>query len=196
MILQAAPLASTLPGVIARWFLEDPAGDWDSNLALATTLDAYTATATNIQAQIAWGDDSPFTAYAGFDNGTAQFKGLIHVTTAGTYMFSTYSDDGSVLWLDTGSGMTEIVNNRRPHGMMYQFSSQITLAQGDYPFVAAWYDSGGQGGMYLMWDPGTGRVTIPAANLLHVPEPATLLVLGLAVPFALRRRRAGNRKNV
>lgn len=67
--------------------------------------------------------------------------------SAGQYQFEISSDDGSLVYLDTGSGPQLIINNDGTHSMTTQDSATITLAQGtSYPIRIVYF----QGPRYEM----------------------------------------------
>lgn len=65
-----------------------------------------------------------------------RMAGVINITTAGTYTFSTTSDDGSMLWID---GQL-VVNNDGVHGFIEK-SGQITLAPGQHTIEISYFNS-------------------------------------------------------
>jgi autotransporter-associated beta strand protein len=103
----------------------------------------------------------------------ARFTGYINIPAAGTYAFSTNSDDGSMLWInptDNSSGWTEVVRNNNWQGMTTRTGSIEFGAAGWYPIEFSHYEGGGGDGLIVQWDQGTG-------NWTDLPNS----VLGLAV---------------
>ena len=102
----------------------------------------------------------------------AQVTGAFTAATAGTYSFSTISDDGSALYVDG----VQVVNNGNGHGPALA-NGEIDLTPGVHQLVVNFYeDLGGESGLFIQIDQ---RLTLTA-----VPEPSSLIAGALLlVPF-------------
>ncbi len=92
------------------------------------------------------------------------WHGYINITKAGSYTFSTNSDDGSALWFNSNTAAgTPTVNNDGLHGATTVSSSAITIAKGTYPVTIEFFQQGGGASMVASYKvPGTTTsVTIP-----------------------------------
>ncbi|PWT97806.1 MAG: hypothetical protein C5B52_13250 [Bacteroidetes bacterium] len=81
------------------------------------------------------------------------FYGFLKVPVAGTYLFETNSDDGSKLYIGSGTysnQSTALVNNDGSHGGQYR-SGSITLQPGVYPLIATYFQGTGGSGMTVYW---------------------------------------------
>ncbi|MBL0869506.1 MAG: hypothetical protein IBJ18_02900 [Phycisphaerales bacterium] len=86
----------------------------------------------------------------------ARFSGKITVPQAGTWTFSTNSDDGSDLWING----TRVVNNDGLHSPQVR-SGTIVLTEGTHDFVARVFDNGGGNAVIVSWQaPGATTSTI------------------------------------
>ena len=85
------------------------------------------------------------TANTSLDNFVIRFTNSITITTGGTYTFTSGSDDGSMVYIDTtGSGtFTTVVNNDGLHSYQ-EASGSITLAPGTYSLRVDFCERGGQ----------------------------------------------------
>ena len=90
-----------------------------------------------------------------YENYAARVTGAVRIPSAGTYQFSTRSDDGSMLWANNGSGWTTVVSNNGWQGMTTRTGSIYFPAAGWYQFEAMHYEGGGGDGMIVQWDQGT-----------------------------------------
>ncbi|HYJ64733.1 MAG TPA: fibronectin type III domain-containing protein, partial [Parafilimonas sp.] len=80
------------------------------------------------------------------------WEGYITIPVTGTYIFSTYSRDGSKLWLSTyNASSTPLVNNDGVHRAKYASSDAIKLEAGVYPISITYFDQAGSGIMQLYW---------------------------------------------
>lgn len=104
------------------------------------------------------------------DNFAFLWEGFLHITTAGSYIFRTNSDDGSKVWLGARNSTVSpysfsgaaLVNNDGLHGGQ-NADGTITLQAGIYPIAIAFYEQGGGESMSFQWRiPGSGSfVTVP-----------------------------------
>lgn len=97
--------------------------------------------------------------FPGTANYDARFTGYITITQAGTYTFSTTSDDGSVLFI--GSQNTPVANNDAFQGATTRTGTYTFPAPGVYPITVGYFQGGGgQGVLVAMAPPGGSSATI------------------------------------
>jgi hypothetical protein len=88
-------------------------------------------------------------------------SGRINIPTDGNYTFSTRSDDGSMLYID---GQT-VVSNNFYQGLTTQ-SGSISLTAGVHDIDIGYYEGGGDNGLVVSWaGPGFGSTDIPQTVL-------------------------------
>ena len=103
-------------------------------------------------------------AYAGLDdrfrdNWGARFSGLVDVPYTGTWTFFINSDDGSELWLNGAS----LVTNHGSHGMRER-SGQVNLTAGAHEFRIEFFQGTGPHGLKFLWEgPNTPKAVIPSS---------------------------------
>ncbi|MBE0625935.1 MAG: DUF4347 domain-containing protein [Burkholderiales bacterium] len=85
------------------------------------------------------------TANTSLDNFVVRFTNTLTITTGGSYTFTTGSDDGSMVYIDTaGNGTyTTVVDNDGLHSYL-SASGSITLAPGTYTVRVDFMERGGQ----------------------------------------------------
>lgn len=109
----------------------------------------------------------------------ALITGYLGVESAGSFEFTLNSDDGSMLYIDDKL----VVDNGKDNGHDPRtVKSFASLSPGLHPFKIEFFeDFGGQSGVDLYLPPG----------VTYVPEPLTLILLGLGLlGIAGFRRRA------
>lgn len=90
-----------------------------------------------------------------------RFKGYINIPTAGSYTFSTTSNDGSLLAVDG----TEVVNNDGTHSNIKK-SGTIKLSAGYHRIKVSYFDYGGGQNLNVRWKgPGFAEQLIPDSVL-------------------------------
>jgi PA14 domain len=99
----------------------------------------------------------------GVDGFWCDFHGQILAPVSGNYTFTTYTDDGYQLWVNT----TLIIDKWFPQGTTRYDSVPIYLNAGSwYSIRVKWFDFGGASAIGLRWSyPGQGEVVVPDANL-------------------------------
>ena len=101
------------------------------------------------------------------DNFGLQFTGTLTVTQAGTYLFSTTSDDGSDLRVDS----TTVVNNDGLHGAT-EVEGSIALSAGTHSLRVRYFERTGSHALSVSYaPPGGGKRPIPANGVLAANDP-------------------------
>ena len=124
--------------------------------------------------------NSMYGAYPGLDdrfknNWGARFSGLIDIPDTGNWTFYLTSDDGSEMWLDGAS----LVTNYGSHGMREK-SGYRNLTAGLHDFKIEFFQGGGPHGLHLKWEgPNQSKTMVPASAFLvsngATPSPSTLI---------------------
>lgn len=119
-------------------------------------------------------------AYPGLDdrfknNWGARFSGLLEVPETGNWTFYLTSDDGSELWLNGQS----LVTNYGSHGMVERSQSGLYDA-GKYDFKIEFFQGGGPHGLQLSWSgPNQSKTFIPASAFTladsYIPSESNLI---------------------
>jgi YVTN family beta-propeller protein len=114
------------------------------------------------------------------DNFGLQFTGTLTVPQTGTYRFSTASDDGSDLRIDS----TRVVNNDGLHGLT-EVEGTIALSAGTHSLRVRFFEkTGGQALNVYYSPPGGGKRPIPANGALAGPvDPRTAGSWGTVVAW-------------
>jgi autotransporter-associated beta strand protein len=129
----------------------------------------------------------PFTVlgYTRGNNYAARFSGYVNIPAPGTYSFSTVSDDGSVLWVDNGSGWSRVVNNNFDQGMTERSGTTTFAAAGWYPIDVHFDQGGGGHGLILRWDQGTGAWADMPNSVFSSPSATAPVNYGWNVDVSL-----------
>jgi len=86
------------------------------------------------------------------DKFSVRWTGYVKAPQSGSYVFSTYSDDGVRLWVNGG----RIIDNWTDHGGTWNYSSGVRLTGGIwYPIKLEYYENGGGSYIRLAWE-GSG----------------------------------------
>ena len=100
------------------------------------------------------------------------FTGYVNIATAGSYTFSTTSDDGSVLFIDGGDGTgpngNPAVNNNLYQAATKVTSAPINLTAGPHAITIGYYQGFGGQGLLVQYngtDTGNVDMTIPNSVL-------------------------------
>ena len=135
------------------------------NTTFASPALANIPTTTGGRTNLDFGNFTPSTALfanQGFNSTTnmeARFSGYINLAAAGTYTFSTGSDDGSTLFIDGIA--TPLVNNNASQAFT-TLSSTIMLAAGLHQIATGYYQgTGGDGFQVSYAGPGIASTIIP-----------------------------------
>lgn len=98
------------------------------------------------------------------DDGFAfTYSGYLQIPQAGTWTFTTASDDGTQLSI----GGEVVVSNDGIHATA-SASGSIDLAKGLHSFTLLYFEGAGEEVLNFLWEgPGTGRGAVPAAALFH-----------------------------
>jgi hypothetical protein len=105
-----------------------------------------------------WGTGVPGTG-VGADNFSVRWEGDWNFSTAGTYRFSTTSDDGSRIYVDN----TLVVNHWSDHGAT-TLTGDIQLTAGTHRVRVEYYEAGGSASANVSWTrlpsgtPGSGGI--------------------------------------
>jgi hypothetical protein len=133
-----------------------------------STLDSFDWTATPAYTGSVSNLNFVSTNGQGWPNGPTnwwgrRYTGVIAIPTAGTWTFTTNSDDGSKLWIDG----TLVVSNDGPHAMQ-SVSASIALTAGDHLIEVRWFERTGVYGLIVSWSgPGVSTQVIPVSALRH-----------------------------
>ena len=121
-----------------------------------------------------------YSAYPGLDdrfknNWGARFSGLINIPDSGNWTFYLTSDDGSEMWLDG----TSLVTNYGSHGMR-EMSGTRNITSGLHDFKIEFFQGGGPHGLHLKWEgPNQSKAMVPASAFLvsdgTPPSQSTLI---------------------
>ena len=133
---------------------------------------------TRIESSLQYGSSN--SAYPGLDdrfknNWGARFSGRINVPDSGNWTFYLTSDDGSEMWLDG----TSLVTNYGSHGMR-EMSGTRNISSGPHEFKIEFFQGGGPHGLNLKWEgPNQSKAMIPSSAFVvsdgTPPSASTLL---------------------
>ena len=133
---------------------------------------------TRIEASLQY--NSMYAAYPGLDdrfknNWGARFSGLINIPDAGNWTFYLTSDDGSEMWVDGSS----LVTNYGSHGMREK-SGMRNLSAGLHDFKIEFFQGGGPHGLHLKWEgPNQSKAMVPSTAFMvsdgTPPSSSTLI---------------------
>ena len=105
------------------------------------------------------------------DNFAFTFDGYIEISTAGTYSFSTTSDDGSKLYIEG----VEVVNNDGLHGDVTVSANYSFGSPGLYAIRVTFFENGGGETLIVRYngaDTGNSTIDIPSSVLFQNAPPA------------------------
>ncbi|MHC4914831.1 MAG: CBM96 family carbohydrate-binding protein [Planctomycetota bacterium] len=103
----------------------------------------------------------------------SRFNGLLKVEKAGSYKLYLESDDGSRLYLNGVS----LVSNDGVHAMKENASANVHLASGYHELRVDHFSQGGGSGLILRWEgPGIEKQVVPAEMLFRVDRPEDNMV--------------------
>jgi hypothetical protein len=143
-------------------------GEYFNNMTLTGTV-ALTRTEA---VDFGWGNAAPGTG-VNADGFSVRWTGQVQAPVAGSYTFSTLSDDGVRLWVNN----TQVINNWTDHGPTVDTAAAITLTAGQRVDIKMeFYENGGGAEARLRWSyPGQATQAIPA-SYLYVPTTTTTLI--------------------
>ncbi len=151
------------------------AASTNPNYTFINTADTFNYTSSSTQTNTYLGADAAGAAAtdtASTANSAFDAKGLINISTAGSYTFNlSKADDAARVYL---SNALIVEQNFSGSGLSVPSSSTQALAVGSYAFELFYYQQ--TGGSNL-----TFTVTGPAAVTYSVPEPSTVGLLATAV---------------
>lgn len=109
-------------------------------------------------------------------NYALSFQGYINIRVAGDYVFSTSSDDGSMLYINNSL----IVNNDGLHGTQSKSGNYTFSQPGLYPFRLDYYQEGGGAVLTASWQ----RTSNPQFSTAQIPDSAFIetITLGGSAP--------------
>lgn len=95
------------------------------------------------------------------DHFSACWRGWIYIERGGPYLFATFSDDGSFLYIDD----TKVMDNNKGGLEPSWATGKIDLAGGYHKVEIVYYNWKGSSGMGLYWDTGQGARLVPGEIL-------------------------------
>ena len=118
-----------------------------------------------------YGNGAPFAnlGFAPTDNIEAYMTGKFVATQAGDYTFATTSDDGSMLFID---GATVVSNNAFQGATRH--TGTVTLTAGPHDIIVAFYEGGGGAGLLVEVTPPGGQNRTLTNSDVVTPTPNQL----------------------
>ncbi len=150
--------AELQPGLIGEYFaLKESPSDFPK-------VDGVKPTLVRVEKQVNFADSSgEFYKTKLSSDFFARWSGVVKIAEAGTYTFSTESDDGSRLFI----GAKEVVSNGGSHGMIKK-SGEIELTAGEHPILIEYFQGGAGAGCKVSWKgPKGDEQPIPTTALGH-----------------------------
>jgi hypothetical protein len=139
----------------------------------ATDFSGISKTRIDATVNYNWGGGAPMTGIPA-DNFSVRWTGKIKTGAAGSYTFSTNSDDGVRLWVNGVS----VISNWTDHGPTVNTGIISLSANSVYSIQLEYYERGGGAQILLYWKkPGAATVIIPQTNLY----PTANAVIGTPV---------------
>ena len=162
-------------GILAEFF--DNAGISFNAASMPTLIDRVP---DHVRLESSFQNSASYQAYPGLDNRFkndwgARFSGLIDVPEAGNWTFYLTSDDGSELWVDGQS----FVTNYGSHGMTER-SHTAQLDADKYDFKIEFFQGGGPHGLQLSWSgPNQSKAPVPPSAFsladTSIPSQSSLI---------------------
>jgi hypothetical protein len=142
---------------------------------------------TDAKVDFAWGSGSPGPTIPA-DHFSARWTGQVQARAAGTYTFTTISDDGVRLWIDG----TKLVDNWTNHGATANSGQVFLQAGATCAVIMEYYENTGGATAKLAWaGPGFASETVPTAQLYPLLPSGT--GTGLAGAYFANQTLAGTR---
>lgn len=135
----------------------------------------YAAIRADASINFDWSTGSPGVSGVGSDSFSVRWTGTATVPSTGYYTFYTQSDDGVRLFIDTGGGYTQIINNWTDHSTTENASAPIALTAGQIIGLRMeFYENGGYAVAQLRWSAGNTATAYPS-NLTNVLSKQVVL---------------------
>ncbi|HEX5177484.1 MAG TPA: PA14 domain-containing protein, partial [Chthoniobacteraceae bacterium] len=175
--LAGGTLQTPLGGLLGEYYDASKGGAAGANAAFGGGIDAFNAyfdakgtptvsavTSTNGRTDLrfttstalnAGGSNTAIFADQGFnalDNMAVRYRGTFYAFTAGDYVFTTRSDDGSMLFIDGAVVVTSNVDQ----GMTTVSGAPITLTAGAHSIAVGFNENGGDQGLEVRYTPPGG----------------------------------------
>lgn len=146
----------TRSGVLASWYDLPPSPTELPNFSTLTSFGSSLLPQINIPSTTGTISTSGRT-----DNLGAVFEGFVNIPTSDVYRFHLTSDDGSKLFIGSGTG-TLIIDHNGTHGMTEASSSLMGLKPGKHRLRIEYFESGGGAGITLAYSStSTAKTIIP-----------------------------------
>ena len=114
------------------------------------------------------GDANPFPAsFRNIDYWLAIWRGYIWIEEAGTYVFSSASDDGSTVYIDNEQIVSNMGKRAWSESQFEETANAVELAKGWHPIVIGFFDSTSGNEMTIRITPPNGTAATLPNSMLH-----------------------------